>query len=452
MNPHVFREYDIRGVVDRDLPPREVTRLGRAAGTYLLERGARRISLGRDVRPSSQRLRDDLLEGLLDAGLHVADVGLCPTPLLYFSIHHLRTDGGIMITGSHNPPEYNGFKICAGPDPICGREIQDLRSLLERGAFRTGAGRLERTSVQAAYADRVRAGIRIPGRPRVVLDAANGTAGLVAPDLIRSLGCEVTCLYCEPDGRFPNHHPDPIVPENLEDLRKRVVQEGADCGIAFDGDADRIGVVDEQGAILWGDRLLILFSRFLLKEHPGACILSEVKSTRLLYRDVPRHGGRAVMWKAGHSLLKRKMREEGALLAGEICGHMFFADRYLGYDDAVYAACRLLEIVGGSDRPLSGLLADLPRTFSTPEIRLACPDESKFQAVERIRDAFRGRFDLVELDGVRVEFPDGWGLVRASNTQPALVLRFEAETEARLAEIRALVQGKTEEVLERLPA
>lgn len=451
MNPHVFREYDIRGIVERDLTPGEVVRLGRAAGTCLLDRGARRISLGRDVRPSSRRLRDNLLEGLLETGLHVVDVGLCPTPLLYFSIHHLRTDGGIMITGSHNPPEFNGFKICAGPDPICGREIQDLRALLERGAFRTGSGRVERASVLAAYADRVRSGIRVPGTPRVVLDAANGTAGLVAPELIRSLGCEVVCLYCEPDGSFPNHHPDPIVPENLADLRDRVLAEGADCGIAFDGDADRIGVVDEKGEILWGDRLLILFSRFLLKERPGACILSEVKSTRLLYRDVSEHGGRAVMWKAGHSLLKRKMREEGALLAGEICGHMFFADRYLGYDDAVYAACRLLEIVGGSDRPLSELLSDLPETFCTPEIRLACPDGEKFQAVERVRDALRGRFELVELDGVRVEFPDGWGLVRASNTQPALVLRFEADTEPRLREIQSLVQGKTQEVLSRLP-
>jgi len=447
MNPHIFREYDIRGLVEEDLSSPGVISLGKAAGTYLLDRGVSRISLGRDVRPSSDRLRDDLLQGLLETGLHVVDIGVCPTPLLYFSIHHLRMDGGIMITGSHNPPEFNGFKICAGPDPICGQEIQELREIQDRGAFRTGTGQLGETSVLSAYEDLVRSGIRIPNAPRVVLDAANGTAGIVAPELIRSLGCDTICLYCEPDGRFPNHHPDPIVPENLKDLRKRVVEAGADCGVSFDGDADRIGVVDEKGEILWGDRLLILFSRFLLKDHPGACILSEVKSTRLLYQDVPRNGGRAVMWKAGHSLLKRKMREEGALLAGEICGHMFFADRYLGYDDAIYAACRLLEIVGGSGRPLSQLLSDLPETFCTPEIRLDCPDDLKFQVVEQVREAYRDRFDMVELDGVRVEFPEGWGLVRASNTQPALVLRFEADTEQKLAEIRALLEGKTEEIL-----
>ncbi len=445
MNPHIFREYDIRGIVDKDLPAGEVLSLGKAAGTYLLRRGAKTISLGRDVRLSSDSLHDLLLRGLLQTGLHVIDIGICPTPVLYFSIHHLKTDGGIMITGSHNPPEFNGFKICAGPDPICGDEIQDLRRVQEKGMFRTGTGRREEASLLTAYQDLIRSRIRIPAPPKVVLDAANGTAGLVAPDLIRSLGCETVCLYCEPDGRFPNHHPDPIVPENLEDLRRRVVSEQAACGLSFDGDADRLGVVDETGEILWGDRLLILFSRFLLREHPGACILSEVKSTRLFYEDVPKHGGRAVMWKAGHSLLKRKMKEEKALLAGEICGHMFFADRYFGYDDAVYAACRLLEILGGSDRPLSRLLSDLPETFSTPEIRVDCPDDRKFHVVDQVRRAMRDRYEVVELDGVRVEFPDGWGLVRASNTQPALVLRFEAESEKRLAEIRTLVEEQVNE-------
>lgn len=446
MNPHVFREYDIRGVVDEDFPPSAVESLGRAIGTHLLKQGKARITVGRDVRLSSDRLREDLVRGLLRTGLHVIDVGVCPTPLLYFSIRHLQVDGGAMITGSHNPPEFNGFKICSGPDTIFGEEIQSLREIVEREAYLDGRGEETEASVSAAYRDAVLERVRVDRPVRVVLDAGNGTAGPIAMELLQTLGCEAHCLYCEPDGHFPNHHPDPTIPAHLDDLRQAVLERGAELGVAFDGDADRIGVLDERGEILWGDRLLILFARALLREHPGACVVGEVKCSRLLYDDIARNGGRPVMWKAGHSLMKGKMKEEKALLAGEMSGHLFFADRYFGFDDALYAACRLIEILSQEARPLSALLADLPETFSTPEIRLDCPDTLKFEIIDRARAYFRDHYEIIDVDGVRIEFPDGWGLVRASNTQPVLVLRFEAESLERREQIQALVEAKIREI------
>ena len=446
MNPNIFREYDIRGVVEKDFAGTVVETLGRGMGTYLRNHGKKRITLGRDVRLSSDRLRDDLLRGLVQTGLHVIDIGVCPTPLLYFSIRHLETDGGIMITGSHNPAEFNGFKVCMGPDTIYGEEIQKVRRIIEAGTFAEGNGSTETLSVLPAYLDVIRSGINIQGPLKVVLDAGNGTAGLVAPDLVRSLGCEVICLYCDPDGRFPNHHPDPTIPRNLEDLRKTVLKEKAHVGISFDGDADRIGALDEKGEIIWGDRLLVLFSRFLLAEHPGACIISEVKCSKVLAEDIRRHGGRPIMWKAGHSLIKGKMKQEKALLAGEMSGHMFFADRYFGFDDAIYAACRLLEILGRQAKCLSELLSDLPTTYSTPEIRVDCPDEVKFLIVDKVKEYCSKHYQVIDVDGVRIVFSDGWGLLRASNTQPVLVMRFEADTETRLQEIRDLVEARVTEI------
>ncbi len=442
MNPHVFREYDIRGVVDKDFPPPVVEALGRAMGTYLLDHGATRITLGRDIRLSSDRLRDDLCNGLLSTGIDVIDVGVCPTPLLYFSIHHLKAEGGIMITGSHNPPEFNGFKVCVGPHTIYGEEIQRLAAIIQQEAYRKGKGTVSTTSVIEPYQEYILSHIHLASPVKVVVDAGNGTAGLVAPELFRRLSCQVVSLYCEPDGSFPHHHPDPTVPANLVDIKERVLAERADLGVAFDGDADRIGVIDEQGTTLWGDRLLVIYSRAVLKKHPGATIISEVKSSNVLYRDIEARGGRPIMWKAGHSLIKKKMKEEHALLAGEMSGHVFFADRYFGYDDAIYAACRLFEILSEEGKPLSALIADLPVSYSTPEIRIDCPDDAKFRIIDEAVRYFRAHYEVIDVDGARVVFPDGWGLVRASNTQPVLVMRFEAESPERLEEIRHIVEER----------
>jgi len=442
VNLQIFREYDIRGVVDQDFPPLVVESLGQAIGTYLLSKGKQRITLGRDVRLSSDQLSSDLSRGLIKAGLHIVDIGVCPTPVLYFSIRHLGAEGGVMITGSHNPPEFNGFKVCVGPDTIYGEEIQEIGKIMEASRYSEKEGSLESASIIPAYHEYVRSNIRLAAPIKVVIDAGNGTAGLVAPALFRALGCEVIPLYCDPDGNFPNHHPDPTIPENLEDLRRRVLEEKAPLGVAFDGDGDRIGILDDKGQILWGDRIMVLFSRAVLREHPGAAIISEVKSSNILYNDIAKHGGRPIMWKTGHSLIKNKMKEEHALLAGEMSGHIFFADRYFGYDDAIYAACRMFEILTKENKPLSELLVDLPQTCATPEIRVECPDDVKFKIVEEAAKYFRTLYDVIDVDGVRVVFPDGWGLVRASNTQPVIVMRFEADTPERVREIQHLIEEK----------
>ncbi|NPU84113.1 MAG: phosphomannomutase/phosphoglucomutase [Syntrophaceae bacterium] len=446
MNPEVFREYDVRGLVDRDLDPAFVQELGQAIGTFARQRGVRTMTLGRDCRLSSESYAGAMARGILGTGIDVIDVGLCATPILYYSIRHLKTDGGIMVTGSHNPPEFNGFKICVGPDTIYGDDIQELRRIMERGRYDRGEGRATTGDVAGAYEDHLFGSVAVRKGISVVVDGGNGVGGLFALPLFRRLGCRVTDIHCEPDGRFPNHFPDPTVPENLRDLISLVKREGADLGIAFDGDADRIGAVTDDGRILWGDELLLLFSRFILKENPGAAIIGEVKCSQNLYDDIARHGGRPIMWKAGHSLIKGKMKEEKALLAGEMSGHLFFADRYFGYDDAIYAAARLLEIVSSAGASLSALLADVPKTFTTPEIRVDCPDELKFRVVEKVKARFAETYKVIDIDGVRIPFADGWGLIRASNTQPVLVLRFEAATEDRLREIRSLIEGTLEEV------
>jgi len=444
MNPEVFREYDVRGLVDRDLDPAFVQELGRAVGTLARRRGVRTMTLGRDCRLSSESYAEAMARGLLSAGIDVTDIGLSATPILYFSIRHLGTDGGVMVTGSHNPPEFNGFKVCIGPDTIYGDDIQELRRIMERGEYAEGEGRADRREIGKSYEEYLFQGLTVREGISVVVDGGNGVAGLFALPLFRRLGCRVTDIYCEPDGRFPNHFPDPTVPDNLADLISLVHKKGADLGIAFDGDGDRLGAVTDEGRVLWGDELLLIFSRFILKERPGATIIGEVKCSQNLYDDIARHGGRPIMWKAGHSLIKGKMKEEKAVLAGEMSGHLFFADRYFGYDDAIYAAARLLEVVS-SGTSLSDLLADVPKTFTTPEIRVDCPDPLKFRVVEEVKARFAGTHEIIDIDGVRIPFADGWGLIRASNTQPVLVLRFEAKTEERLREIRALIEGVLEE-------
>jgi len=347
-----------------------------------------------------------------------------------------------MITGSHNPPEFNGFKVSVGKSTIFGEQIQDLRQLIEGGTFASGEGKLSRRKVIKAYQDYVKKNVHLERKLRVVIDAGNGTGGVVAGPLLRSLGCEVEELYCEMDGHFPNHFPDPTIPEHLRDLIQRVRDTKADVGIGYDGDADRIGVVDDRGNILWGDQLMILFARDILEVQKGATFVAEVKCSQNLFNEIQRHGGRAIMWKTGHSLIKDKIKEEKAVLGAEMSGHVFFADRYFGYDDAIYASCRLVELLSKTDRRLSQLLEDVPRTFITPEIRMDCPDEIKFQVVEKVKEELRKEYPIIDVDGVRVQFGDGWGLVRASNTQPVLVLRFEAPTEDRLQEIKKGVEER----------
>jgi phosphomannomutase/phosphoglucomutase len=444
MNPRIFREYDIRGLVDQDLTVEGARLIGQSLATYLSRQGMQEAVVGRDGRLSSPRLHGSLVQGMVAGGMDVMDIGVCPTPVFYFSLFHLNRDGGAMITGSHNPPEFNGFKLCSGKETLHGEQIQELRRIIESQNFIRGQGALFRQEILPAYRQFMAQNIRLQRKIKVVVDSGNGTAGLVAPAILRDLGCEVIDLYTEVDGRFPNHHPDPTIPEYMQALIAKVRETGAEVGIGYDGDADRIGAVDHNGNIIWGDQLMILFSRQVLRDHPGATIVSEVKCSQNLYDDIARNGGRGIMGRAGHSLLKKQMKEEKALLGGEMSGHIFFADRYFGYDDAIYASCRLVEILSRTEKRIPDLLSDVPQAFNTPEIRVDCPDDRKFLIAEKVKESFRNEYPIVDVDGVRVIFPDGWGLVRASNTQPILVLRFEARTPERLREIRSLVEKKVD--------
>ena len=446
MNPEMFREYDIRGIAGKDMNEEDVARIGKSVGSFLRRRGARQISVGRDCRLTSDIYSEKLIEGLRSTGCDVTDIGVCPTPVFYFSIEHLKTDGGVMITASHNPPEYNGFKLCLGLDSIHGEEIQEIRRLIDDHDFDEGSGSLSSAEVGPAYLEMVSGNIKLGKTLRVGVDGGNGTAGPVAVPVMQRLGCEVHDIYCDMDGTFPNHEADPTVLKNMQDLIALVRDKQLDLGIGFDGDGDRIGVVDENGSIIFGDKLMIIYAREILSRKPGSTFISEVKCSQTMYDDIAKNGGRAIMWKTGHSLIKKKMKDEDAELAGEMSGHMFFKDRYFGFDDATYAACRLLEILSNSDRRLSQLLEDVPTTYTTPEIRVDCPDNVKFTLVQQVTEYFRQRYEVIDIDGVRVLFDDGWGLVRASNTQPALVLRFEALSKNRLQEIRNLVESALEDI------
>lgn len=443
MNEHIFREYDIRGVVGQDLTDATVYTLARALGSFYIGHGARRIGVGRDARESSPRFRDLLASGLAESGCAVLDVGMVPTPALYFTLFEKNVDGGVMITGSHNPANNNGFKICLGKSTIFGDQISQIKEIAESGQFVNGSGTIEESDVVAPYADYIASGIALGPRPlKVVVDAGNGMGGFIGAPLYRRIGCAVIELFCEPDSRFPNHHPDPTVPENMRFAIDAVRENRADLAIAFDGDADRIGVVDETGKIIWGDQLMVLFSREILKQRPGATIIGEVKCSQTLFDDIAAHGGNPIMWKVGHSLIKAKMKEEDAVLAGEMSGHLFFADRYFGYDDAIYAGARLLEILSHASRPLSSLLFDLPPLASTPEIRIDCADDRKFAVVRELTQKFKQTHKVIDIDGARILFEKGWGLIRASNTQPVLVARFEAIDEDALRDIQATVEGE----------
>jgi phosphomannomutase/phosphoglucomutase len=441
----VFREYDIRGDAERDFPDDFVTDLGRAIGTALADDGARTITLGRDCRLSSPRIHAALRAGILSTGLDIIDVGILHSPGLYFSVFHLNVDGGVMVTASHNPSEDNGFKIVQGRSTIHGAAIQRLRTIIEGGKFRVAErpGTVRDHQILADYVATIVDNVKLGGRRfKVVVDGGNGTGGLSILPVLKQLGVELEALYCDADGRFPNHHPDPTVPENLADLQARVLASGAELGIALDGDADRIGAVDGKGRIIWGDQLLMLFAREILARRPGATFVSEVKCSQAMYDEIERMGGRAIMWKVGHSLIKVKMKEEQAALAGEMSGHMFFADRWFGFDDAVYAGIRLVELLTQSPQTLAELYDTLPVLHNTPEIRMHCPDDIKFEVVRRAVAEFRASHPVIDIDGARVTFPGGWGLVRASNTGPVLVLRFEADTPARLHDIQTLVETR----------
>ncbi|MBI3472836.1 MAG: phosphomannomutase/phosphoglucomutase [Candidatus Solibacter usitatus] len=445
LKPTIFREYDIRGIADQELLDPGIEDLGRAVGTYLQRKNGKNINLGRDCRISGERLRNALIRGLKASGCHVTDIGVAPTPCLYYSCVHLKADGAVMITGSHNPQDYNGFKVVSGPSTIHGEQIQELRRMIDARDFLEGQGSERVVDVAAPYVEEISSQFQFDRRIRVVCDAGNGTAGPVMHRILSRLNCEATELFFEMDGRFPNHHPDPTVPSNLAHLIAAVRETGADLGIGFDGDSDRIGAVDDRGEVVYGDQLMIIYAREILTRKPGATFIGEVKCSQILYDDLRKRGGNPIMWRTGHSLIKAKMKEEHAELAGEMSGHMFFADRYYGYDDALYAACRLMEIVAKSGQPLSFQLADLPKTVTTPEIRVDCADEVKFDVVRRVTERLRQIHPVIDVDGVRVLFDQGWGLVRASNTQPVLVLRFEASTLELLGKYRAEVEQALEE-------
>lgn len=449
INPYIFREYDIRGKAQFDFTDEVVELLGRGLGSYFRQKGEQEVVVCRDNRASSLRLNAVLNRGLLAAGCHVTDIGENPTPVCYFALHHLGRTAGVMITGSHNPPEDNGFKISSGGSTIYGEEIQRLRQIIDRGDFSSGAGRLVSYDIRETYLNHLTSLIQLQHPLKIVVDAGSGTAGPLALELYRRLGCEVVGLYCDPDHCFPYHHPDPTVPENLRDLQQRVLQEKAHVGLAFDGDGDRLGVVDDRGNIIWGDILQILFWREILPQNPGTPVIVEVKCSQVLVEEAKRLGGNPFFYKTGHSLIKAKMKEVGALFTGEMSGHFFFADEYFGYDDALYTGARLLRLLSRQQESLHRQLADLPDYASTPEIRLDCPDEVKKKLIEQIKGHFINQcYPVIEIDGARVVFPEGWGLLRCSNTQPVVVMRAEAKDPAELAKIVGVLKKTFAETLE----
>jgi phosphomannomutase/phosphoglucomutase len=436
---HIFREYDVRGLVDEDLSDDLVRALGSAFATFMRRAAGSEVvtlALGWDVRPSSPRLRDALTEGMIAAGARVLDVGLVPTPVLYYACHRLETDGGVMITGSHNPPEYNGFKLGYRDLPLSGAEIQQVREIITTEAFVSGAGIREERPVTDEYCDMVASKVNLEREVRVVLDPANACGALFAGDLLQRVGARVDRLHDDVDGTFPSHHPDPTVDAYVVDLRRRVVEIAVEVGIGLDGDCDRIGAVDETGRLIRGDQLTAIFARDQLQRTPGVRILYDVKSSRALEEDIREHGGVPFMWKTGHSHAKRKMKEEGIPFGGEMSGHLFFFDDYWGFDDAIFAACRLCEIVSRSDRTLGEMVDTLHQYASTPEIRLETTEEGKWRLVEAARRHFGEHHDTLDIDGVRITFPQGWALLRASNTQPVVVLRAEGEDQIALDSIR----------------
>ncbi len=449
MNPDIFREYDIRGVAGEDILDEDVISIGKAYGSLLNQQNKKIVSVGRDCRLTSEKLSQLFIQGVTSTGCDVIDIGICPTPVLYFSIQHLNLEGGAMVTASHNPPDYNGFKLLSGTDSIHSQGLQDIRIIIENKEFVQGNGKVTQKDIITPYKEYILNNINIKHPIKIGIDAGNGTGGITALPVLKHLGCEVHDIYCDMDGTFPNHEADPTQKKNVLDLIELVKEKGLDLGVGYDGDADRIGVVDKNGKVIYGDQLMVIYAREILQRDPGATFISEVKCSMVMYDDIRNHGGNAIMWRTGHSLIKKKMKEENAALAGEMSGHMFFKDRFMGFDDALYATCRLLEIMADTGLGVDELIADLPKTFTTPEIRVDCADDIKFNVVQKIVAHFKAKQqDLIDIDGLRAVYDDGWGLVRASNTQPALVLRFEALNEKRLGEIRNEIESVLKIIIE----
>ena len=441
MKTEIFREYDIRGVVEKDFDISDARDIGLGYGSLLKSQQGVKVVVGQDCRASSPAISCSLINGMIETGLKVIDLGICSTPAFYFALRYLRADGGIMVTASHNPPEYNGFKVCIGYDTIFGENIQKLRQIVQAKNFSYGEGDVEFFDILNAYCNYIIENIQLIRPISLAVDAGNGVGGITASPILKGLGCKTTELFFEPDGSFPNHEPDPTIPENLKTLVNTVINQGLELGIGFDGDADRLGVVDEKGNIIWGDMLMIILARDILKENPGAKFIGEVKCSQLMYDEIIKNGGLTFMGRTGHSLIKEQLKKENALLAGEMSGHIFFNHRYFGFDDAMYACCRLLEIISRTNKPLSEYLADLPKTYNTPEIRVECQEKIKFKLVELVKFELKKHHETIDIDGVRVKFEDGWGLVRASNTGPIIVLRFEAQSPTRLNEIQNYIEG-----------
>jgi len=442
LNESIFREYDIRGIVETDLTDDAVEKIASAFAAIYVRAGKKQISIGMDGRPSSQNIKDIFIRTICSFGIDVVDIGLVPTPVLYYSVFRLGLGGGIIITASHNPSEYNGFKALLGKNALSGDEIREIYEIAcdEKFPEVIGGGKVESKDMVSDYIDYVENDISLDKKIKVVVDSGNGTGGITGVPLFKKLGADVIDIFTEVDGSFPNHHPDPTKIENLQDLIAKVKETGADLGIGFDGDADRIGVVDGKGNILWGDMLMVLFSREILKDNPGRKIISEVKASEVLYAEIKKNGGIPIMWKAGHSLIKKKIFEENAILAGEVSGHIFFNDRWFGFDDAVYSGARLLELLSNSKQTLEEMVETIPHIVNTPEIRVDTTEEAKFIIVDKIVAIFKENYEVIDIDGARIKFPDGWALVRASNTQPSLVLRFESDTEENLQKIRDIVE------------
>ena len=439
LNPAIFRAYDIRGTVGEDLNDDVAEAIGSAYGTYIQRISGNRIVIGRDNRPSSEPYQTALIRGLRSTGCDVTNIGFSPTPLLYFATAHRQYDGGINITGSHNPPKYNGFKLTEkSAAPLAEEQIQDVRRLIEAGDFATGEGSLDHWSPEDEYVEFLAGQSRLARPMKVVIDGGNGIAGPLAVRVLREIGAEVIGLYIEPDGSFPNHLPDPEIQATLKDLRRLVLDRKADLGIAFDGDGDRIGVIDENGTHYEADYILILLARDFLTRHPGAPVIFDVKCSQNVERDIREHGGQPIMYRTGHSLIKKKMREEGILLGGEVSGHMFFGEDYYGVDDGTLASCRLLSLLSRGTETISQHLANLPKLYASPELRIPCPDEDKFRVVAEVKQTFSAQYPILDIDGVRATLPQGWVLVRPSNTNPYLTVRMESDSEQGLESIRQM--------------
>jgi len=442
MNKEIFREYDIRGVVETDLTPAVVENIGKAFGSRVLRGGGKSVAVGMDVRLTGPALFDSLSKGILSTGCNVVNIGRVPTPLLYFAEYQLDVNGGVMITGSHNPPEFNGFKLLINKSAVHGKEIQKLLAEIEAGEFLTGEGSLSQADINDGYKQMIKEKVSLSRKVKVVIDSGNGCGGLISPELFKEMGCDVIELFSEPDGTFPNHHPDPTVEKNMAHLKKAVLDNKAEVGIGYDGDADRIGIIDDRGNQIHGDEILMIFAKDLLSRQKGAKVIFDVKCTKNLPEQIKRFGGVPIMSATGHSIIKQRLHDEKALLAGEMSAHIFFAENFYGHDDAIYATALFLKIMGGQDKAVSSFLADVPKTVSTPEIRTDCPDNIKFEIVEELVAYYKAKYDVIDIDGVRIEFENGWGLIRASNTQPVLVLRFEAEDEASLNAYKKEVYDK----------